>query len=165
MRPIQWQNSNPASNLAGNEWCAASFMVYPHNLQPQKYMHKKVIQSHFSYKVVRKMWLGNFLYAYIYAAMLRLCGYTLRVPFQSGNLQRNRTARPIATLQSLWLPHTKRGLSCGRSWHDSQSTSRLLGSNGFCTLDTKMLTARKKGVIINKITPNMFIIASYFAMR
>jgi len=29
----------------------------------------------------------------------------------------------------------------------------------------KMLTARKKGVIINKITPNMFITASYFAMR
>ena len=28
---------------------------------------------------------------------------------------------------------------------------------GSCTLDTKMLTARKKGVVINKITPNMFI--------
>ena len=31
---------------------------------------KKIIQLHFSYKVTRKMWLDNFLYAYVYAASL-----------------------------------------------------------------------------------------------
>ena len=43
--------------------------MYVKDLSTQICRIKKIIQSHFFYKIAHKMWLYSFLYAYIYAAM------------------------------------------------------------------------------------------------